>query len=280
LVGGRYRLTEPITTSGDNQVWRGRDTRSRRPVVIKRASNQETELGRLMIAREAIIAAAVSGGAHRHLVTSPVRKPTTDYVVLDLIPGQTLRDYLKDRPTGLPPDEVVEIGRQLCRALQRLHSLGLVHRDVKPANVMWNGRQLTLLDYGIATVTGELMPGLRQLAQASDVDLLDPLNDTCRLLGTVGYMPPEVILGYSSTPASDIFAVGCVLYELVTGQRCNPGHAMKAAYSTARMCPIAVAELKPEAPSGLVTVIERALAKAPADRFPTARAMRRALRRG
>jgi hypothetical protein len=185
------------------------------------------------------------------------------FLAMELLEGESLDDRLK-REGRLPPAEAARIGREVATGLAAAHERGIVHRDVKPANVWLEGERgrVKLLDFGLACVGGE-----RSGLTRSGV-----------LIGTPGYIAPEQVQNGAASPASDLFSLGCVLYHLCTGRPPFQGKdtlATLAALATEPAAP--VRDLNPEVPPALADLIMRLLAKDPSERPSSARAVADAL---
>jgi serine/threonine-protein kinase len=173
------------------------------------------------------------------------------FIVMEYVPGRTLAELVQN--TGpMPPDRVAEIGEAVSRALGAAHAAGIVHRDVKPGNVMLtaDGR-VKVLDFGIA----------RALRWT-------PLTDTPAVQGTAEYMAPEYVRGEGADPRSDIYSLGVVLYELLTGRPPFTGDSpLQVAYKHLEEAPAPPDAVRPGLPAGLTAVVMRCLAKHPGDRY-------------
>ncbi|MDG5806547.1 serine/threonine-protein kinase [Streptomyces ossamyceticus] len=265
LVAGRYRLTEQIGRGGMGTVWRGEDEVLGRQVALKQLHVQPhlapDDLARLYerTRREARSAARV---AHPNVIVvhdvvdDEVDGDGRPCIVMEYVPAPTLADLLTDGRT-VPPEEAARIGLGMIAALRAAHAAGVLHRDVKPGNVLLgaDGR-VVLTDFGIAMT-----------ADAST------LTKTGEMVGSIHYMAPERIRGQKPGPASDLWALGATLYQAVEGR--PPFRrltAMEAAYA------IAVDPLEPLKQGGaLEPLIEALLAKDPEER-PTAEQTEQALR--
>src|SRR5579859_231237 len=201
VLGGRYALAGVLGVGGMSTVWRARDQVLGREVAVKVLSPQfAADPGFLArFEREARHAAGLS---HPHLVTvfdSGVDE-AGPFIVMELVTGRTLRQVL-DEAGVLPPGEAVGIAAAVCEALAVAHGAGLVHRDIKPANmVLAPGGGLKVLDFGIARAEGTTA-GTRTLG----------------VLGTAAYLSPEQASGRPAGPQADLYALGCVLFEMLTG---------------------------------------------------------------
>jgi serine/threonine-protein kinase len=259
MLGGRYRLDHLLGRGGMGTVWAGYDTILNRPVAVKMLRDDlgtETEVQRERLRAEARSAAAVR---HPNLAATfdAVVHEDTFAIVMERLPGPSLADRLDDGP--LTANEVRAVGLDLLAALDAVHEAGLVHRDVKPANVLrsTDGRW-KLVDFGIAK------------------DLLGDLSltQTGTTLGTPAYLAPELLRGEATTPSADLWAVGVTLYQALTGQLPFSGDTPFAiAYAVQAAQPEPLSTLLPDTDRRVVDTIERALHKSPEDRFPSAEAM-------
>lgn len=187
------------------------------------------------------------------------------YLVMELLKGETLRQKLRDG--GLPFRESLEIGGQVARGLAAAHEHRIIHRDLKLENlfVMRDGR-LKILDFGLA----KLLPEVRS-TQVSEALTASKQTDAGIVLGTVGYMSPEQVRGEAVDHHSDLFALGCILYEMVCGQRAfHRPTAAETMTAILKEDPVSLLDLKPEVSPTFVRIVERCLAKRPEGRFQTA----------
>ncbi|MER7984016.1 serine/threonine-protein kinase [Streptomyces noursei] len=265
LVAGRYRLVERIGQGGMGTVWRARDEVLGRQVAVKRL-HVSPQLGADELAtrherttREAQAAARIN---HPNVVSvhDVVDDEGLPCIVMEYVPSATLGDAIKEANrsgTYLTPRETARIGRGMIAALRAAHSAGVLHRDVKPGNVLLgeDGR-VVLTDFGIAVATGT-----------------STLTKTGELVGSIDYLAPERVKGATPGPASDLWALGATLYQAVEGK---PPFRKNTAVETAYA--IAVDPLEAPRNAGqLAALIEALLAKEPNDR-PTAEVVERALR--
>jgi serine/threonine protein kinase len=262
LLGGRYRLGERIAAGGMGAVHRGVDQVLGRPVAVKvlkrELADDPTFLERFR--REARAAAAVAhpGVAGVYDYGELGDQP---FIVMELVEGETLAERLASRGR-LGWREALAIGEQVARALAAAHAHGLVHRDVKPANVLLGSDgHAKVVDFGIA-----------QAAQAAT------LTASGVVLGSADYVAPEQARGGHVGPGADLYSLGCVLFEAVTGQTPYTG-ANAVAIATQHVSGPVPDPLvrRPDLPAPVAALIARALAKDPADRFPSAAAMADAL---
>ncbi len=261
LLQSRYRIVRAVGGGGMGQVYLAHDTRlADKPCAVKEmrpdphATEEERAQAAAQFSREAGILAHLD---HPNLpnVYDYFEEGGCFYLVMDYIEGETLADRLARSPKGLPPETVVEWAMQLCDVLDYLHSRTppVIFRDLKPSNVMITPEgEILLIDFGIAR-------------------LFDPSKRTDTLkMGTAGYAPPEQYAGQGqTTPQSDIYSLGVTLHELLTGD--DP-----TAHPFVFVPPH---ELNPRVPLSLSNVIMRALNLDPAERFPSARAMKAALQK-
>jgi serine/threonine-protein kinase len=262
VLNGRYELEGRIGDGGMAVVYQGRDRVLGRLVAIKVLRDQYVaEAGFISrFRREAQSAAALS---HPNIVNiyDVGEDNGLHYIVMEYVPGRNLKEIIRAEGT-LAARQVVDLGRQICAALGYAHQRGLVHRDIKPQNILVTPDGLVkVADFGIAK-------GL------NDVNL----TATGIAMGTVHYASPEQVEGKEATPASDIYAVGVVLYEMLTGRLPFDGETpVSIALKHINEMPLRLRAYNPQAPAGLETVVLTALAKSPADRFPTAEALSQAL---
>ena len=267
---GPYTITSPLGAGGMGEVYRARDTRLGRDVAVKVLSSHlsENEEARARFEAEA---RTVSSFNHPHICTlfDVGREGTTDYLVMELLEGETLSERLSRG--ALPLADVLGIGVQIAGALDRAHRAGIVHRDLKPGNVMLTRTGAKLMDFGLARATGIRGPAGSGGTSGGVLDaptLGMSLTSHGSVVGTLPYMAPEQIEGREADARSDVWALGCVLYEMATGRR-----AFEAA-STASMIagilerqPSPLGDLAGVAPPGFERVITRCLAKDPDERW-------------
>jgi serine/threonine protein kinase len=255
-LAGRYRLEEVIGRGGMSTVYRGTDTSLDRVVAVKVALDPLVEESPIYLARftqEAKSAAAIGNPGVVTVYDAGADGPTR-FIVMEFVPGKSLADILKEeRP--LEPARAADIAAQVADALSAAHAAGIIHRDIKPGNIMVepNG-SVKVLDFGIArAVDGH------------------SLTQTATVLGTSAYMSPEQALGQPVDARSDIYSLGCVLYEMLTGQ--PPFVADVAAavmHQHVRVAPKPAIERNPAIPAALNTLVMQMLAKQPKDRPQTA----------
>ena len=245
-------------------VWRGEDPLLARAVAVKTLDPRlaEDEALRIRFRREAVAAAAV---AHPNIVATydTGEDDGVAYIVMELVEGATLRQAI-DLHGALPPARAADIAAQVADALAAAHARGLVHRDVKPSNVLvqLDGR-VKVTDFGIA--------------KAAD-QTADELTRTGSVFGTARYLAPEQLEGQPVDERADVYSLGLVLFEMLTG-RAPFGADTELATALARLTtpPPRLADLRPDVAPGLAHVVDRALERDPESRWPNAAAMRDAL---
>jgi eukaryotic-like serine/threonine-protein kinase len=251
-IAGRYELEQVVGTGGMSTVWRARDLLLERNVAIKilhaRYGEDDEYVERFK--REARAVAQLS---HPNIVTVIDRGQDRErqFIVFELVEGQNLKQVL-DRRGALPIGEVVELALEIGRGLAFAHERGIVHRDVKPQNVLLNGDgRAKVTDFGIA----RSLNVERGITQAGTV------------MGTSNYIAPEQASGERVDTQSDVYAMGCVLFELLTGEVPFPGDNFVAvALQHLNEPPPSVLDRRPDAPPRIAWLVDRALAKNPADR--------------
>ncbi|MCA1727292.1 MAG: protein kinase [Actinobacteria bacterium] len=262
VLGDRYRLLEPIAAGGMGTVWRAEDERLGRRVAVKVLNDGLAEDPRFLerFRREAQAAAGLS---HPNVagVFDYGEDGSRPYIVMELVEGQTLAERLAAKGP-LPPKEAARIAASVSEGLAEAHEAGVVHRDVKPANVILSRKGTKVTDFGIASS-----------------GVANNLTATGMVMGTARYLSPEQARGDKAGPASDIYAVGVLLYEMLTGA---PPFDHETPVATAmahvRETPRPVREVRPEVPPDLAAIAEACLAKDPADRPGSANVLARELR--
>ena len=260
---GAFEIVSFLGAGGVGEVYRARDTRLDRTVAIKML--RAADLGRAdRFRREA---RAVSRLNHPHICSlyDVAEFDGAPYLVMEYVDGRTLADRLEDGP--LPVQEALTHGIEICEALDRAHAQGVVHRDVKPSNVMLTRGGVKLLDFGVAKLTA---PDDDPSALGSTETL--ELTREGQIVGTIAYMSPEQLEGHDVDPRTDLFACGAVLFEMITGRPAFAGKSrasVTAAILTSEPPPMAA--LQPVVPSALDHVVAKALAKDPDARWQTAR---------
>ncbi|HEV2117468.1 MAG TPA: serine/threonine-protein kinase, partial [Terriglobales bacterium] len=264
---GPYEIVAPLGAGGMGEVYRARDTRLERTVAIKVLNSQlvaSPEL-RARFEREAKV---ISQLQHPHIcVLHDVGSENgTEFLVMEFLEGESLAERLKKGP--LATEELLRIAIQIADALEKAHRAGVVHRDLKPGNVMLTKSGAKLLDFGLAKplaagVTAKAGSGASgsvfsaALTQTSPAPSpASPLSSAGTVLGTVQYMSPEQIQGMEADARSDIFAFGVMLFEMATGKRAFEGKTQATIVgSILAVDPPAVSSLR----SGVPPALDRAI---------------------
>jgi serine/threonine protein kinase/beta-lactam-binding protein with PASTA domain len=265
LLGGRYELDGVVGRGGMAEVYRARDIRLDRVVAVKtlREDLARDQTFQARFRREAQSAASLN---HPSIVAvydtgeDSSGNSHIPYIVMEYVDGRTLRDLLRD-DRRLLPERALEITDGVLRALDYSHNHGIVHRDIKPGNVMLTrGGQVKVMDFGIARAVSD--------AQAT-------MTQTAQVIGTAQYLSPEQARGERVDARSDLYSTGCLLYELLTGRPPFLGDSPVAiAYQHVRENPIPPSHLDPEVPQWADAIVLRAMAKDPRERYQSAAQMR------
>jgi eukaryotic-like serine/threonine-protein kinase len=262
---GRYRVEQELGRGGMAKVYRGQDTVLGRTVAIKILAPQFADDQDFVhrFRREAQAAARIS---NQNLVSvfDTGSDDGVHFIVMEYVDGRTLADLIAGGGRILP-DRAIEIGIDVCHALEAAHAQGVIHRDIKPGNIMLdeNGR-VKVTDFGIARVTSNA----------------ETIAQTAAVLGTASYLSPEQAQGQPVDGRSDLYSLGCVLFEMVTGRAPFLGDSPVAVASKHVLeQPTPPSRLNPDVSPDLDAVILRALAKNPANRYQTAEEFREDLER-
>ncbi|MEA2972639.1 MAG: eukaryotic-like serine/threonine-protein kinase [Actinomycetota bacterium] len=263
LIAGRYEVGELLGRGGMAEVYAGTDLRLSRPVAIKllQESMAARDDIRVRFEAEARAAAAILQ-PHAVAVYDSGEHEGVPYIVMERLPGNTLADRIATGPV-LTEAEARAFGRQVLGALDAAHHVGMVHRDVKPGNILLTGEgSAKISDFGIA----------------KSLDVSADLTGTGQLIGTPAYLAPEQLGGDPASPLSDLYALGVVLYEGLVGRKPFEGdNAMVTARAVAVGDHVPLGTLRPDLDDALVRAVERAMDPDPAARFPSASAMGAAL---
>ena len=260
LIGGRYELIERIATGGMGEVWRARDETLDRDVALKVLKREYADEPEFLV-RFRAEARHTAGMAHPGIasVFDYGEADDTSYLVMELVAGEPLSKIIS-RDAPLDPERTLNIVAQTATALDAAHRAGVIHRDVKPGNILIGADDaVKVTDFGIA--------------RAADAV---PLTRTGTVLGTAHYISPEQANGHSVTPASDVYSLGVVAYECLSGNR---------PFEASTPVGIAMAHLQEDAaplpgtvPEPVRTLVAQAMAKIPSERFASAAAFARAAR--
>jgi serine/threonine protein kinase/tetratricopeptide (TPR) repeat protein len=270
-----HRIIAKIGQGGMGEVYKAEDTKLGRHVAIKLLppSVSEGSVARRRFLQEAQSASALN---HPHIVTIYSIEETEglDFIVMEYVEGETLKARIEDEG-ALPLNMLLDIGIQVGDALEAAHSINLIHRDIKSANILITPRgHAKVLDFGLAKL-------IRTVANQFDNEAptLANLTDSGTVLGTVAYMSPEQTRGEALDPRSEIFSLGCVLYEAATRSLPFTGPSvLSIMHAIASLEPTTPSRLRPELPREFDLIIERALAKDKERRYQSAAELGQALR--
>jgi tRNA A-37 threonylcarbamoyl transferase component Bud32 len=270
-----YRILEKIGEGGMGVVYRALDTRLDRTVAVKvlRPESVGDPERKWRFVREAKAASALN---HPHIVTihDVDSDRGVDFMVMEYVEGTPLDRLIP--PGGLPVPQAVDIAARVASALGAAHAAGIVHRDVKPANVVAGaGGKVKVLDFGLAKLVEQLpeAAGLTADSTATAASIRERTREGA-ILGTVAYMSPEQAEGKPVDARSDVFSLGAVIHEMLTGRRLFHGDSyLRTLTAILRDTPPALATTRPDVPAKLERIVTRALAKRPEDRYPTAAGM-------
>ena len=284
---GPYEIVAPLGAGGMGEVYRARDSRLGRDVAVKVLPQHLSESAEVR-ARFEREAKTVSSLNHPNICTlfdvgrapGAAGSAGTDYLVMELVEGETLAARLGRG--ALPIAEALRIGSQIADALDRAHRAGVVHRDLKPGNIMLTRSGAKLMDFGLARATGMAGPagasGATMTALTQSPTIAAPLTAEGTIVGTFQYMSPEQLEGREADARSDIWAFGCVLYEMVTGRRAFSGSSQASLIGAImRDSPRPISEQVPMSPPALDRVVSQCLARDPEDRWQSAADLKRAL---
>jgi len=263
---GPYEILTPLGAGGMGEVYRARDTRLDRTVAIKVLPDHlsRNPQSRERFEREA---RAISSLSHPHICAlyDIGKHDGTDYLVMEYLEGETLASRLKKGP--LPPDQALRYAIQITDALDTAHKHAVIHRDLKPGNIMLTKSAAKLLDFGLAKVrAAEAVAGMTALPTQTT-----PLTGEGTILGTLQYMAPEQLEGKEADARTDIFALGAVIYEMATGRKAFDGRSQASLISAIMTAePPPISTLQSMTPPALDHVVWTCLAKEPGARWQTA----------
>jgi len=274
---GPYEIQSPLGAGGMGEVYRARDVRLDRIVAIKVLASHLSSSPELKqrMEREA---RSISSLNHPHIchLYDIGSQDGTDYLVMEFLEGETLAERL--RKGALPLNEILKIGIAVAEALALAHRQGIVHRDLKPGNIMLTKGGAKLMDFGLAKFaagglgsaasSAPLLSAARTMSQGSPVS---PLTMAGTMVGTIQYMSPEQIEGKDADARSDVFALGAVLYEMITGARPFEGKSqISVASAILEKEPEPISVAQPLAPPAFERMVTACLAKNPEERFQAA----------
>src|SRR5467141_3270094 len=265
---GPYEILAQLGAGGMGEVYRARDTRLDRSVAIKILPAQFSfdPVRKQRFEREA---KTISSLNHPHICTlhDVGSQDGVDYLVMECVEGETLAKRLERGP--LPLEQVLKFGAQIADALDKANGSGVVHRDLKPGNIMLTPTGAKLLDFGLAKPAVSLASVATLTA---GVTQSSPVTEQGAIVGTFQYMSPEQIEGKELDGRSDIFSLGAVLYEMLTGQRAFQGKSqLSVASAILEKEPPPISTVKPLTTPSLDHALRRCLAKDPEERWQTAR---------
>jgi serine/threonine protein kinase/Tol biopolymer transport system component len=269
---GPYEIVGPLGAGGMGEVYKARDTRLERSVAIK-VLPQHLSASPEVRQRFEREAKTISQLSHAHICAlyDVGNQDGVEYLVMELLEGETLSERLARG--ALPPEQTLRFGQEIADALDKAHRQGIVHRDLKPGNVMLTKSGVKLLDFGLA----KAMAPPVQSAVTSLPTVMGSANQNENLtaegtiLGTFQYMAPEQLEGRDADARTDIFAFGCVLYEMATGRKAFVGGSQASLISSImKEEPAPISTVSPMAPVALDRVVKRCIAKDPEERWQNA----------
>ncbi len=267
---GPHEILAPIGAGGMGEVYKARDTRLDRIVAIKVLPEQfaaNLEL-KQRFEREA---KAISQLTHPHICTlyDVGNEAGVEYLVMEYLEGESLAQRLENG--ALPPPQVITYGIQIADALEKAHRSGIVHRDLKPGNIMLTKSGVKLLDFGLAKMAAPSGVVSEMSSLPTEGIPSQPLTEKGTVMGTFQYMAPEQIEGAEADARTDIFAFGCVLYEMATGRKAFSGKSRVSLIgSILKDEPPPISSIQQMTPPALDRLVQTCLAKEPEDRFQTA----------
>src|ERR1700687_5576870 len=267
---GPYEILSPLGAGGMGEVYKARDSRLERTVAIKVLPphlSSDPEL-RQRFEREA---KTISQITHPHICAlyDVNREGETEYLVMEYLEGETLADRLGKGPA--PAEQLLRYGIEVADALDKAHRQGIVHRDLKPGNVMITKSGVKLLDFGLAKAMAQPVQASGMTSLPTVMGSGQNLTQEGTILGTFQYMAPEQLEGRDADARTDIFAFGCLLYEMATGRKAFSGGTQASLISAImKEDPAPISTTQPMTPPALDRVVRKCLAKDPEDRWQNA----------
>jgi eukaryotic-like serine/threonine-protein kinase len=267
---GPYEIQSPLGAGGMGAVYRARDTRLDRTVAIKILPDHlaENPQANERFQREARAISSLSHPNICHLYDVGAQN-STSYLVMEYLEGETLADRLRKGP--LPLEQFFKVAMEICDGLEKAHRSGVVHRDLKPGNIMLTKSGAKLMDFGLAkALPAEAPSGSSLTVTLSTPAAAHPLTAEGTLVGTFQYMSPEQIEGKFVDARSDIFSLGAVFYEMLTGARAFEGKSTASVMvAVLEREPTPISALQPMTPPSLDRLVRTCLAKDPDERLQT-----------
>lgn len=262
---GPYEIIEPAGAGGMGEVYKATDTRLERTVAVKTlpAHIADNAQFKERFDREA---RAISSLSHAHICTlyDIGEENGVGYLVMEYLEGETLSERLSRGP--IPYDEMLQISIQIASGLDAAHHQGLIHRDLKPGNIMLTRDGIKLLDFGLAKIQAD-ESGQRR----ADITQTTPLTGANTILGTMQYMSPEQLEGKPADVRSDIFAFGAIMYEMSTGKRAFEGSSSATLIAAIiERDPVSISVIMPETPPLFERLVKKCLSKDPRHRWQSA----------
>jgi serine/threonine protein kinase len=272
---GPYEIQSPLGAGGMGEVYRARDVRLDRTVAVKVLASHLSSSPELKqrMEREARAISSLNHPNICHLYDIG-SQDGNDYLVMEFLEGETLAERLRKGP--VPLNEILKIGTAVAEALSVAHRQGIVHRDLKPANIMLTKAGAKLMDFGLAksaagvpgASSAPLLSAARTMTEASPVS---PLTSAGTVIGTIQYMSPEQIEGKDADARSDLFALGGVFYEMLSGSRPFEGKSqISVASAILEKEPDPISRIQPLTPPAFEHLVHACLAKNPDDRYQSA----------
>jgi serine/threonine protein kinase/Flp pilus assembly protein TadD len=258
-----YQIVEKLGSGGMGEVYKAEDLKLHRPVALKFLSHEFTHDAeeRQRFAKEAIAASALDD-PNIGTIHEIAEEDNQFFIVMSYYEGGTLKEKITSRPAGLEIRDALDIAMQIARGLTKAHKKGIVHRDIKPGNILFTeDGQVKIIDFGLAKLKGSSI-----------------LTKSGTTLGTVAYMSPEQAQGLPADQRSDVWSLGVILYEMLTGKRPFQGeHEQSIMYLIINEEPEFINKVRGDVPHQIARIVEKALAKKKEKRFSTMKAILEAL---